>query len=239
MPENSMTITSADSKQFGAYVARPSKSPAAAIIVIQEIFGVNEWLRSVCNWLAQSGYLAVAPDLFFRQEPGVQLTDKTQAEWDKAFVLYKGFDENKGVEDLTATLQAIKRMPECNSRIGSMGFCLGGKLAFLMSTRSESDANVSFYGVGIENNLNEVVRRPLLLHIAEKDEHVPAAAQQKICQTFKDNNPLVSINIYEGAGHAFGRPGSQHYDEKLMQLARSRTLEFFAKYLPVQITATC
>src|SRR5438477_11403753 len=100
MPSDSMTVTSADNKQFRAYVSRPASSPAAAVIVIQEIFGVNKWIRSVADWLAQAGYLAVAPDLFFRLEPGVELTDQTEAEWNKAFALYKAFDENKGVEDL-------------------------------------------------------------------------------------------------------------------------------------------
>ncbi|HEY9793989.1 MAG TPA: dienelactone hydrolase family protein [Candidatus Obscuribacterales bacterium] len=234
MPASTIQITSADKKQFEAYVARPSSTPAPAVIVIQEIFGINPWLRSVADRLAQEGYLAVAPDLFHRQEPGIQLTDKTQAEWDKAFQLYKGFDENKGVEDLIATLETVKRLPECSGKVGSLGFCLGGKLAFLMSTRSSSDANVSFYGVGIEQNINEPVKHPLLLHIAEADEHVPAAAQKQIHDKL-DNNKLVTIYVYPGAGHAFGREGSKHEDKPAFDLACKRSLEFLKHHLGLAV----
>ncbi len=162
MTSYTMRIESADGLEFEAFVSRPAKLPAPAVIVIQEIFGVNEWLRSDADWIAQSGFIAVAPDLFFRREPGVQLTDKTEAEWQKAFELYEGFDEDQGVEDLIATLKAVRTMPECTSTVGTLGFCLGGKLAYRMSTRSDASANVSYYGVGIEKNLNETVRNPLL-----------------------------------------------------------------------------
>jgi len=230
MTANTMRITSADGIEFDAYVSRPAKLPAPAVIVIQEIFGVNEWMRSVADWLAQKGFLAVAPDLFFRQEPGVQLTDKTEAEWQKAFKLYEGFDEDKGVEDLIATLKAVRSMPDCNSTVGALGFCLGGKLAYLMSTRSDSNANVSYYGVGIDKNLTETVRNPLILHIAEADPYVAHDAQSKIKERLSGNQ-LVTICIYEGMDHAFGRPGSQHYNREATELAHGRTLEFLESKL--------
>jgi carboxymethylenebutenolidase len=225
MTANTMRVRSADGIEFDAYVSRPQKLPAPAVIVIQEIFGVNEWLRSVADWLAQQGFLAVAPDLFFRQEPGIQLTDKTEAEWQKAFKLYEGFDENQGVEDLIATVLAVRSMPDCTSTVGTLGFCLGGKLAYRMSTRSDASANVSYYGVGIEKNLEETVRNPLILHIAEADPYVPGDAQSKIKQRL-EGNQLVTIYTYAGMDHAFGRPGSQHYNREAAELAHKRTLEF-------------
>ncbi len=231
-----ISINSADGKTFKAYVSAPPVPTASAVVVIQEIFGVNPWLRSVADWLANEGYLAIAPDLFHRQEPNVQLTDKSEADWQKAFELYKGFDEDKGVEDLKSTIAAAATLPQCNGKVGSLGFCLGGKLAYLLSARSNSNCNVSFYGVGIEQNLSEPVRKPLLMHIAEKDAHVPPEAQAAIHQTL-DRNELVSIRVYEGAGHAFGRPGSQHYDEKLAELARLRSLEFLEQHLVSEVGA--
>jgi carboxymethylenebutenolidase len=234
MAASSIHITSADKKQFNAYVARPGDTPAPAVIVIQEIFGVNPWLRSVADWLAREGYLAVAPDLFHRHEPGIQLSDRVPAELEKAFQLYGEFDENKGVEDLMATLETVKRLPECSGKVGSLGFCLGGKLAFLMSTRSASDANVSFYGVGIEKNLNEPVKHPVLLHVAEADEHVPPAAQKQIHDKL-DGNKLATIYGYPGAGHAFGRDGSQHHDPAAFDLARKRSLEFLKHHLGLAV----
>jgi len=230
MTVTTMRITSSDGIEFDAYVSRPEKLPAPAVVVIQEIFGVNEYLRSVADWLAQQGFLAVVPDLFFRQEPGVQLTDKTEAEWEKAFKLYAGFDEEKGVEDLIATLKAVRSLPESTSSVGTLGFCLGGKLAYLMAARSDANANVGYYGVGIEKNLTETVRNPLILHVAEADDHVPRDAQAKIKERL-DGNPLATIYTYEGMGHAFGRPGSQHYNREAIELAHKRSLEFLTSKL--------
>ncbi len=231
-----ISINSADGKTFKAYRSAPVSTPSAAVLVIQEIFGVNPWLRSVADWLAQNGYLAVAPDLFHRQEPNVELTDKSEKDWEKAFALYKGFNEDKGVEDLKATLETVSSLPQCNGLVGTLGFCLGGKLAYLMSARSKSVCNVSFYGVGIENNLQEAVHRPLLMHIAQKDAHVPPEAQAAIHRSLGANS-LVNIQVYEGADHAFGRPGSQHYDERLAELARQRSLEFLKQQLTSEVGA--
>jgi carboxymethylenebutenolidase len=217
---------------FSAYVARPAAARAPAVVAIQEIFGVNAVMRLVCDQLAAQGYLAVCPDLFWRQEPGVDITDQSQAEWDKAFALMGGFDVDKGVEDIRATIDQVRADPGCNGKVGAVGYCLGGRLAYLTATRTDSDASVGYYGVGIENYLGEADRlaRPLTLHIAEEDAFVPKAAQAKIVNALS-NLPLVSIHSYPGCDHAFARPGGAHFDATAAQQADARTLAFFKQNL--------
>jgi carboxymethylenebutenolidase len=201
-------------------------------LLIQEIFGVNKVMRDLADGYAQQGYMVVCPDLFWRQEPGIQITDKTEAEWAKAFELFKGFDVDKGVEDLIATLAHLRKLPGAAGKAGSVGYCLGGKLAFLMATRSDADCSVSYYGVGIEELLDEAaqITRPLLMHMAEKDRFVPPAAQGKVKERLSQN-PNVTIHTYPGQDHAFARLGGEHYDKQAADLANTRTAEFLRKYL--------
>jgi len=218
---------------FSAYVADAKrKADSPAIVVIQEIFGVNKVMRDIADSLAEEGYTAVVPDLFWRIEPGIDITDKTDAEWKKAFELFGKFNVDKGVEDLRAALQQIRKHHACDGRAGAVGYCLGGKLAYLMATRSDADANVGYYGVGIEKALDEAQRiaKPLLLHIAEKDEYCPPAAQAQI-KAALGKNPRVTIHAYPGADHAFARSGGQHYDKAAADTANQRAADFFKKNL--------
>jgi len=225
------TITTKDGS-FSAYVARPSAARAPAVVVIQEIFGVNAVMREITDGLAGQGYLAVCPDLFWRIEPGIDITDKTEAEWKRAFELFNAFDVDAGVGDIAATIRAIRGDAGCNGKAGAVGFCLGGLLAFLTACRTDADASVSYYGVGIENRVAEAEKlaRPLLMHIAEEDQFVPKPAQQVILQALKDH-PQIEIHTYPGCDHAFARPGGEHYDEAAAKLAGGRTLQFFQKAL--------
>ncbi len=233
-PHAPLTVKAADgSGSFGAYVRYPNTDqPASVILVIQEIFGVNKVMRDICDQLAQSGYIAVCPDLFWRQEPHVQLTDKSETEWQRAFELYQGFDINLGVEDLKATLSAARALEQNNGQAGTIGYCLGGRLAFLMAKRSDADCNVSYYGVAIDEHLDEPghIKRPLLMHIAEQDKFVPPEARDRIIAALK-GNPNVSLNVYEGVNHAFAREGGEHYDREAASLANFRTADFLAEHL--------
>jgi carboxymethylenebutenolidase len=217
---------------FRAYVARPAARKAPAIVVIQEIFGVNAVMRGICDDLAGEGYLAVAPDLFWRIEPGVDISDQTEAQWNKAFALMNAFDIDKGVSDIAAVIARARRYPGCTGKVGAVGFCLGGLLAFLTATRTDVDASVGYYGVGIEKRLGEAdkLADPLLLHIAEEDEFVPKDAQALIQAALK-NHPLTELYSYRGRNHAFARPGGAHYDAADATLARRRTLALFEKAL--------
>src|SRR5687768_2567160 len=144
-----------DGGSFSGYLATPKSGKGPGVVVIQEIFGVNEVMRKISDDLAAQGYTALCPDLFWRQQPGIQITDRTEAEWARAFELFKGFDQTKGVDDLKATLAALRKHPACTGKVGAVGYCLGGRLAYLMSTRTDVDASVGFYGVGIEGLLDE------------------------------------------------------------------------------------
>jgi len=230
MPD--VRIKSLDGKEFGAYFAAPKGGQGSGMVVIQEIFGVNAGMRALCDGFAAKGYLAICPDLFWRQEPGVQITDKTKAEWDKAFKLYQGFDAEAGVRDLLSTLAHLRAMPGCGGKVGAIGYCLGGKLAWLMASRSDVDATVSYYGVELDKMLDEVydIRMPLLLHIAALDKYVPEPVRGKILKAVA-KNPAIEAHVYEGADHAFARPNGEHYNKQAAELANSRTDAFFAKHL--------
>ena len=214
------------SGSFAALVVEPSQKPAGAVVVIQEIFGVNDAMRAACNEVADLGFIAVCPDLFWRIEPGVDITDKSEAEWKRAFALMNAFDQDKGVEDLKATLRAARALPGCNGRAGTMGYCLGGRLAFLMAERSDADVNVSYYGVGLDSLLGELgqVSRPLLVHIAEQDEFFPAEGRAKVVQAV-EGKPHIHAYTYAGANHAFARVGGVHWSGRAATIANGRSAE--------------
>jgi len=225
-------IKAHDGGAFQAYVERPANRSGPVVICIQEIFGVNHAMRDIARHWADQGYIAVAPDLFWRQEPGVDITDKSEEEWKKAFSLFQGFDLENGIEDLKSTIDYARTMDGATGKVGTVGFCLGGKLAYLLACRSDADCNVSYYGVGIEELLGEAsaIKAPLVMHIAEEDGFVPKEAQMKI-KAGLDAVEQVSIYNYPGMDHAFARIGGTPYDEANANLANSRSLAAFQKTL--------
>jgi carboxymethylenebutenolidase len=229
MPD--ITIHGADG-DYTAYLAMPSGGKGPGIIAIQEIFGVNADMRAHCDRFAAMGYIAISPDLFWRQEPGIQITDQSEAEWQQAFKLYQGFDVEKGVEDLKTTLAHLRGIDGCSGKVGTVGFCLGGLLAYLMACRSDADCNISYYGVGIHEKLDLAthITAPTILHIAEEDEFVDKAAQTTIKEGLA-GHPHVTCYSYPGVNHAFTRNKGVHYDEAAAKRAHSRTADVFAATL--------
>lgn len=216
---------------FRAYVARPSAPPKAAVVVIQEIFGVNAVMRGKADWLAREGFLAIAPDLFWRIEPGIDITDKTEAEWARAMELMNQYVKlNVGTKDIQATITHARGMGV--SKVGAMGYCLGGLLAYLTATRTDSDASVGYYGVNIPNFLGEAsnIKKPLMLHIAAKDGFVKPDAQEAMKQGLA-GNPKVTLHTYAEQDHAFTREGGAHYDAAAAKIADGRTIAFFKEHL--------
>ncbi|HEY6802103.1 MAG TPA: dienelactone hydrolase family protein [Pyrinomonadaceae bacterium] len=226
-----ITINSFDGNEFDAYLALPASGYGPGIVVLQEIFGINQVVRDLADWYAAHGFVAICPDLFWRQERNVELTDKGD-DWNKAFQLYKGLDEGKATEDAAAALEFLRKHPACNGHVGAVGHCLGGKLAFLLAVRFHPDCAVGYYGVGIEKALDEIgnLNTPLMLHIAGKDQSCPPEAQQAI-HAATDANPLVTVHTYPDRDHAFGRIGGDHYDKDDAELANLRSLEFFVSNL--------
>jgi carboxymethylenebutenolidase len=230
MPD--ITIKATDGGSFSGYLSLPASGKGPGVVVIQEIFGVNEVMRRITDDVAKLGYVALCPDLFWRQEPGIQITDGSEAEWQRAFQLFQGFDQAKGMEDLKATIAALRSHEASTGKVGSIGFCLGGRLAYMTATRTDVDCAVGYYGVGIETLLDEAknIKKPLMLHIAEKDKFVPPEAQAKVKEAL-GKNPLVTIHSYPGMDHAFARVGGKSYVKSAADEANARTAAFFKQHL--------
>lgn len=233
MSGQDVRIKSSPDSEFGAYLASPASGRGPGLVVIQEIFGVNSVMRKIADEFAARGYFALAPDLFWRLEPGVQLSDKSDAEWKRAFDLMGRFDQDAGVRDIQTSITYLRHsVAGCTGKVGAVGYCLGGLLAFLTATRTDCDAAVGYYGVNIQEKLSEAakIRKPVMLHIAGKDEYVPPEAQKKIVEGLK-NNPLVTIHSYAEMNHAFARAGGAHYDKACADLANGRTSTFLRQHL--------
>lgn len=217
---------------FAAYLAEPEGSPRAAIVVIQEIFGVNEGIRRKCDAWAAKGYLAVAPDLFWRLEPGVELDPDVSPEFERALELMGRFDQDQGVKDIEAAIREVRNRMNQKGKVGCVGFCLGGRLAFMTSARTAVDASVAYYPVGIDNLLDEkdAIAKPLLIHIAGADGFVPPDVQAKM-HSGLDDHPLVTLHDYPGEDHGFAAEMGKRRSEEAARLADSRTEAFFGAHL--------
>lgn len=217
--------------RFGAYCADPAGSPKAAIIVIQEIFGVNPGIRQKCDKLAAAGYLALAPDLFWRIEPGIVLDPDIPEQLEKAFGLFGQFDQESGIRDIEATIRSAKAKTG-GGKVGAVGYCLGGRLAYMTAARTDIDASVGYYAVGLDNLLGEshAIAHPLMLHIATADGFVSPEEQAKV-HSGLDAHPKVTIHDYQGVDHGFATELGARRVEDAATLADSRTAEFFARHL--------
>jgi carboxymethylenebutenolidase len=216
---------------FFAYCARPEDEPRAAIVVIQEIFGVNPGIRRKCDRLAEDGYLALAPDLFWRLEPGVELDPDIEAEFQQALKLMGQFDQDQAIADIEATIRHARGTMGV-PKVGAVGYCLGGRLAFMVAARTDADASVGYYPVGIPELLREkhAIARPLMLHLAGADHFVPPKAQAAIHEGLGDH-PKVALHDYPGLDHGFATELGQRRSEEGAQLADSRTATFFTEHL--------
>ena len=213
---------------FSAYVAEPASGKGPALVICQEIFGVNETMRQVADRYAEEGYVAIVPDLFWRLEPGVEL-DYSPEGWEKAFGFFNNFDQNVGAQDIgTVLMTARTSLEACNDypKAGVVGYCLGGKMAYLAACRTDAAVSVGYYGTGIENKLEEMdnIQGQLVLHFAGNDEYCPPEAQAKI-RAAAEGRANVAIYDYPGVQHAFSRPRGDHYDAAADALARERTLK--------------
>lgn len=231
MSETVAIPTLSGNDEFNAYVARPENTPRAAIIVIQEIFGVNTGIRRKCDKLAADGYLAVAPDLFWPLEPGVELDPDIEEEFQSALELMGRFDQDRGIRDIEATIHHIRREMGAE-KVGAVGYCLGGRLAYMTAARTDIDATVGYYGVGIDGLLGEkhAISNPLMLHIPTEDGFVDKATQ-KAMHDGLDDHPRVTLHDYVGLDHGFATEIGKRRDEQAATLADRRTADFFAAHI--------
>lgn len=217
---------------FRAYRADPAGTPRAAIIVIQEIFGVNAGIRRKCDTLAEAGYLALAPDLFWRLRPGIELDPDIEPEMRQALNLMGQFNQDQGITDIEATIHAARALLGNGGKVGVVGYCLGGRLAFMTATRTDVDAAVGYYGVGIDGLLGEkrAIAHPVMLHIPEEDHFVDKAAQAAM-HAGLDDHPKVTLYDYPGEDHGFATEFGKRRSDEAARLADTRTADFFAANL--------
>ncbi len=216
---------------FDCYIARPAGTAKSAIIVIQEIFGVNAGIRRKCDKLAEEGYLALAPDLFWRLEPAVELDPDIEPEFETALKLMGKFNQDQGIRDIEATIHYARTLAS-TGKVGAVGYCLGGRLAYITAARTDADATVGYYGVGIDELLREkhAIAHPLMLHIPTEDGFVDKDTQKAMHEGL-DDHPKVTLHDYEGLDHGFATEFGKRRDEKAAELADQRTAEFFAQHL--------
>jgi carboxymethylenebutenolidase len=217
---------------FGAYVARPGASPAPAVVVLQELFGVNADIRRTCDELAGLGFIAVAPELFWRQEPGVDLDVGSERDWQHGLRLYQAYDRDAGVRDVKDTVAAAAKLPECTGKVAVLGYCLGALMTFLTAARYSVDAAVAYHGGDTEKYLDEVdgLGAPLLMHLGEEDEFISKPAQAEIKAALA-RIPNATVYSYPGQYHAFSRHNGAHYNAAAAALANGRTHDFLNRHL--------
>jgi carboxymethylenebutenolidase len=225
-----VTVRSFDGDDFSAYLALPAGGRGPGLVVLQEIFGVNANMRAVCDWFAARGFIALCPDLFWRIEPNIELSP--EHDFDHALALLNKLDQTKAVDDAAAAMAYLRGHAACTGRVGAVGYCLGGRLAYLVSARYQPDAAVGYYGVMMESALNEAnaIGCPLMLHIAGMDKYCPPPAREQIIAAL----PNATIHVYPNSDHAFARKGGMHYDAAAAELADLRTIEFFLRTLMVK-----
>jgi carboxymethylenebutenolidase len=230
MTRENIQVRGRSGSEFTCYLAVPSVTPAPGIVLLQEIFGVNATMRQLADEYASRGFVVITPDLFWRQQPGVQLDAGNAADRDAAMKLLQGLDQSLAVQDADDALGYLRSSPRCNGKVAAVGYCLGGRLVYLMAARTSVDASVAYYGIGLEKALDEAgfIRNPLLLHIAEKDRLCPPEAREAILKGILPYTSRITAHVYPGANHAFARAGGADFDAAAAKLAADRTAQFLA-----------
>lgn len=215
--------------RFYAYLAEPKAIPAPAVVVLQEAFGVNDDLRATCDELAAEGFIAVCPDLYWRQEPMLKLSHKT--DWPRAMSMYQSLNIDAAISDVQATVEQARAMTWCTGKVGVAGFCLGGLLTYLTAVRGGVDAGVCYYGGRTEEYLSESrnLMGPVLMHLGDLDEYISTAAQVQIRDDLVPKG--VEIYTYQGCAHAFARHNGVHYDAEAASKANALTIAFLRNHL--------
>lgn len=231
MATNTLFSSLDGAAQIPAYLARPAGTPKAAIIVIPEIFGVNPGIRQKCESWAGEGYLALAPDIFWRFAPGIELDPDVPEQLQEAFGYFGQYDPDLGIQDIEAAIRHI-RGTEGVGKVGLVGYCLGGRMAYMAAARTDIDASVGYYGVMIDQMLGEshAIANPLMLHIPTADHFVGPEAQAAI-HAGLDSHPKVTLHDYPGLDHGFAAEMGDRRDEAGAQLADGRTRAFLAANL--------
>lgn len=231
MTGQNITIQAANDGSFNAYMTVPESGSGSGILLLQEIFGINHHIRDIADYYAEEGYVVLAPDLFWRIEPGIEL-GYSENDFEKAFGFYQRLDINQAIKDIADTIKALRALPECTGKVGALGFCLGGKLAYLTAARTDVDCAVCYYGVAIEESLDEAenIKCPMILHFAGQDRFVPLAAREKVIAAFQERDD-VEIYTYPAVDHGFNCSEREVYDKPSALMAHSRSIALFHRVM--------
>jgi carboxymethylenebutenolidase len=224
-------IGSHEGQPFKGYLSMPATQTGPCIVLIQEIFGVNSHIRRIADDYANDGYFVLAPDLFWRMKPGVELGyDDTDMQVGLSYLAK--FDAEKGLKDINTAVDFLRHVEGSTGKVATMGFCLGGLMSYRAAANLPVDAAVSYYGVTIEKHLNEAaqIKCPLLMHFAENDHLAPPPVLKEIEQVLKPK-ANVEFCVYEGVGHGFNCDLRPSYDKGAAALALKRTRAFLQKSL--------
>lgn len=226
-----ISVKARDGGEFGAYLSLPPTGRGPGLVLIQEIWGVNEHIRAVADSYALDGYVVLAPDVFWRQEARVDLRyDESGTK--RAYELVGKMDGALAAADVVATAETLRRRAEVTGQLGVVGYCMGGRLAYHCAAAGAADAAVCYYGGGIQNHLGlaSQIKVPILFHYAEKDAHIPKEAVDSVRAAFADH-AHARVEVYAGVDHGFNCWGRPMYNQRAAALAHGRTLEWFATTL--------
>jgi len=215
---------------FRGYLSLPKSGSGPGLVLLQEIFGINAYMRQMADLFAAEGYVTLAPDLFWRMKPGVDL-DYTQR--DEAVTYMKAFDATKALDDISAAIAVLKSHPATKDAVSVLGYCLGGKLVLESACRDDIACAVSYYGVGIDSIVGQAAksRTPMLLHFAELDHYNPPATVEKIRSALSAKKD-VETYVYPGADHGFNSQARQAFHQNASLQAHARTIKFLNTYNP-------
>ena len=231
--DSTRIVTTHDGGQMPAFVAMPASGHGPGIVVLQEIFGVTDYIKRRARDLASLGYVALAPQLYWRLGSDVELPENTPEGLQQAFGYMQRMDEAQAVDDAVAALEYLRNAPETRGRVGAVGFCLGGRLAYKLAAASEPDAVVSYYGSGIGNALDKAdqVHAPIQFHFGDADQYLPLEESDRIRDTFSSRSNS-EVHMQPGAGHAFDNPSPMFHHADASRAAWPLTTEFLRRYLP-------
>lgn len=231
MASRSIDIQSNDGKSFKGYLSLPPTGSGPGIVLIQEIFGVNQHIRAVADQYAMAGYVVLAPDVFWRLEPGFDV-GYNPADMQKGISLMQQLDAEKAVKDLTSAVQTLRALPECTGKVASLGYCMGGRLSYLCAANAGVDAAVCYYPGGIEGQLGQVekVKCPILFHFAQNDDHISMDAVAAVKTAFAGKSN-AAIEVYPAVDHGFNCWGRGSYNQSAAALAHGRSLSLLATAL--------
>ncbi len=224
-------IKTTDNKEFSGYLSKPPSGKGPGLLLVQEIFGINSHIREVADLYAQEGFVVLAPDLFWRVQPGVELGYNSE-DFAKGLDLYGKLDMNQALSDLSDAINTLKELPAVAGKVGAVGYCLGGNISYRLASRGKVDAAVSYYGGGIDQALDEAknLHCPLLMHFADLDKYISADAVKNI-STSLANKPAVKIYTYSNVDHGFNCDQRSTYNRQAAMLAYSRSAAFLHKHL--------